>query len=35
MSWPRGLDTMTLIELPVAEMPDDLKQLLAEESGAK
>ena len=28
-------DGMTLMELPVAEMPDDLKQLLAEESGVK
>jgi succinate dehydrogenase / fumarate reductase flavoprotein subunit len=27
--------TMTLIEAPVVEMPDDLKQLLAEDSGAK
>jgi succinate dehydrogenase / fumarate reductase flavoprotein subunit len=27
--------TMTLVETPVLEMPDDLKQLLAEESGAK
>jgi succinate dehydrogenase / fumarate reductase, flavoprotein subunit len=27
--------TMTLIETPVGEMPDDLKQLLAEDSGAK
>ncbi len=26
---------MTLVETPVPEMPDDLKQLLAEESGAK
>jgi succinate dehydrogenase / fumarate reductase flavoprotein subunit len=28
-------DTMTLVEAPVLEMPDDLKQLLAEDSGAK
>jgi succinate dehydrogenase / fumarate reductase flavoprotein subunit len=28
-------DTMTLFEAPVLEMPDDLKQLLAEDSGAK
>jgi succinate dehydrogenase / fumarate reductase, flavoprotein subunit len=28
-------DTMTLAETPVLEMPDDLKQLLAEDSGAK
>jgi len=28
-------DTMTLFEANVLEMPDDLKQLLAEESGAK
>jgi succinate dehydrogenase / fumarate reductase, flavoprotein subunit len=28
-------DTMTLIETSVLEMPDDLKQLLAEDSGAK
>jgi succinate dehydrogenase / fumarate reductase flavoprotein subunit len=28
-------DTMTLFESPVLEMPDDLKQLLAEDSGAK
>jgi succinate dehydrogenase / fumarate reductase, flavoprotein subunit len=28
-------DTMTLFEDPVVEMPDDLKQLLAEESGTK
>ena len=28
-------DTMTLLESPVLEMPDDLKQLLAEDSGAK
>jgi len=27
--------TMTLVETPVLEMPDDLKQLLAEDSGAK
>jgi succinate dehydrogenase / fumarate reductase, flavoprotein subunit len=27
--------TMTLVETPVREMPDDLKQLLAEDSGAK
>jgi succinate dehydrogenase / fumarate reductase flavoprotein subunit len=27
--------TMTLFETPVLEMPDDLKQLLAEESGTK
>jgi succinate dehydrogenase / fumarate reductase flavoprotein subunit len=27
--------TMTLVETPVLDMPDDLKQLLAEESGAK
>jgi succinate dehydrogenase / fumarate reductase flavoprotein subunit len=27
--------TMTLVETPVLEMPDDLKQLLAEESGTK
>ena len=27
--------TMTLVETPVLEMPDDLKQLLAEESGPK
>ena len=27
--------TMTLIETPVLEMPDDLKQLLAEDSGTK
>jgi succinate dehydrogenase / fumarate reductase flavoprotein subunit len=27
--------TMTLIETPVLEMPDDLKQLLTEDSGAK
>ncbi len=27
--------TMTLVEAPVLEMPDDLKQLLAEDSGAK
>jgi succinate dehydrogenase / fumarate reductase, flavoprotein subunit len=26
---------MTLVETPVLEMPDDLKQLLAEESGTK
>jgi succinate dehydrogenase / fumarate reductase, flavoprotein subunit len=26
---------MTLVEIPVLEMPDDLKQLLAEDSGAK
>ena len=26
---------MTLVETPVLEMPDDLKQLLAEDSGAK
>jgi succinate dehydrogenase / fumarate reductase flavoprotein subunit len=28
-------DTMTLFESPVLEMPDDLEQLLAEDSGAK
>jgi succinate dehydrogenase / fumarate reductase flavoprotein subunit len=28
-------DTMTLIETPVLEMPDNLKQLLAEDSGTK
>jgi succinate dehydrogenase / fumarate reductase flavoprotein subunit len=28
-------DTMTLFEAPVVEMPDDLKQLLVEESGTK
>jgi succinate dehydrogenase / fumarate reductase flavoprotein subunit len=28
-------DTMTLVEAPVPEMPDDLKQLLADDSGAK
>jgi succinate dehydrogenase / fumarate reductase flavoprotein subunit len=28
-------DTMTLFESPVLEMPDDLQQLLAEDSGAK
>jgi succinate dehydrogenase / fumarate reductase, flavoprotein subunit len=28
-------DTMTLVEAPVLEMPDDLKQLFAEDSGAK
>jgi succinate dehydrogenase / fumarate reductase flavoprotein subunit len=28
-------DTMTLAETPVTQMPDDLKQLLAEDSGAK
>jgi succinate dehydrogenase / fumarate reductase flavoprotein subunit len=28
-------DTMTLFESPVLEMPDELKQLLAEDSGAK
>jgi succinate dehydrogenase / fumarate reductase, flavoprotein subunit len=28
-------DTMTLVEAPVLEMPDDLKQLMAEDSGAK
>ena len=27
--------TMTLVEAPVVEMPDDLTQLLAEDSGAK
>jgi succinate dehydrogenase / fumarate reductase flavoprotein subunit len=27
--------TMTLVETPVLEMPDDLKQLLAEDGGAK
>ncbi len=27
--------TMTLVETPVLEMPDDLKQLLADDSGAK
>ena len=27
--------TMTLVEAPVLEMPDDLKELLAEDSGAK
>ena len=28
-------DAMTLVEVPVFEMPDDLKQLLAEDGGAK
>jgi succinate dehydrogenase / fumarate reductase flavoprotein subunit len=28
-------DTMTLIESPLLEMPDDLKQLLAEDGGVK
>jgi succinate dehydrogenase / fumarate reductase flavoprotein subunit len=28
-------DAMTLVEAPVLEMPDDLKQLFAEDSGAK
>jgi len=28
-------DTMTLVEAPVVEMPGDLKQLLADDSGAK
>jgi succinate dehydrogenase / fumarate reductase flavoprotein subunit len=28
-------DTMTLVEAPVLEMPDDLKQLIAGDSGAK
>jgi succinate dehydrogenase / fumarate reductase, flavoprotein subunit len=28
-------DTMTLVEAPVLQMPDDLKQLLAEDSGTK
>jgi succinate dehydrogenase / fumarate reductase flavoprotein subunit len=27
--------TMTLIETPVLEMPDELKQLLSEDSGTK
>ena len=31
----KKLDTMTLSVSPVPEMPDDLKQLLAEESGTK
>jgi succinate dehydrogenase / fumarate reductase, flavoprotein subunit len=31
----RKADTMTLVEVPVLEMPGDLKQLLAEDSGAK
>ncbi|NUQ28964.1 MAG: FAD-binding protein [Acidobacteriaceae bacterium] len=31
----RNAGTMTLVEAPVLEMPDDLKQLLAEDSGAK
>jgi succinate dehydrogenase / fumarate reductase, flavoprotein subunit len=31
----RKADTMTLVEAPVLEMPDDLKQLFAEDSGAK
>ena len=30
-----NVGTMTLVEAPVVEMPDDLKQLLAEDSGAK
>ncbi len=30
-----NVGTMALIEAPVVEMPDDLKQLLAEDSGAK
>jgi succinate dehydrogenase / fumarate reductase flavoprotein subunit len=31
----KNAGTMTLVETPVLEMPDDLKQLLAEDSGAK
>ena len=31
----KNAGTMTLVESPVLEMPDDLKQLLAEDSGAK
>ncbi|QEE28427.1 FAD-binding protein [Terriglobus albidus] len=31
----RNAGTMTLIEAPVLEMPDELRQLLAEDSGAK
>ncbi|MGO4517148.1 FAD-binding protein [Terriglobus sp. 2YAB30_2] len=31
----KNAGTMTLVDAPVLEMPDDLKQLLAEDSGAK
>jgi succinate dehydrogenase / fumarate reductase flavoprotein subunit len=31
----KNADAMTVFETPVLEMPDDLKQLLAEDSGAK
>jgi succinate dehydrogenase / fumarate reductase flavoprotein subunit len=31
----KNAGTMTLVEAPVLEMPDDLKQLLAEDSGVK
>jgi succinate dehydrogenase / fumarate reductase flavoprotein subunit len=31
----KSTGTMTLVEVPVVEMPDDLKQLLTEDSGAK